>query len=407
MVMLQYRDPCPLSGTTPSEEVTQWLQTFTLPVGQLPGTSSTDTHCPRNGELDVALVQLISLTLKNLSALTGPSLANIKSVIAPWGGPPRDDPYVTPDGHCYGRSVIESENHILLQETARYLSNSMRGAPNAANRDWLVRFLQQIVRRDFYEFNALPYSRYQLKALFALYDYARDDSVHRAAEGALDWLFAKQALSANLDRDQRPYRRRPDAGILGAKDWWSEGATATSMAMSILAGPVQHIHTDLDLQLDNKQAADAITDMASHAALGTTTSFFAAALVDVANTHYQLPNALGILVRATVHSRRNQPQHLCPGDPSWVADWGRSGLLQAGQWRRRADLGKPQLDHRCRWFIRPARLAGDAANHLFGLARILSEGITDVIADSKQSDVLWDTQPGILRETILIQRRRG
>jgi hypothetical protein len=85
---------------------------------------------------------------------------------------------VSPHGECLGFGVIETENHILLQETARYLINAFRGGiDNSPNRDWLVRFLQQIVRRDFYEYNALPYSRYQMKALFALHDYAPDASV--------------------------------------------------------------------------------------------------------------------------------------------------------------------------------------------------------------------------------------
>ena len=107
--------------------------------------------------------------------------------------------------------------------SARYLINDLirpvYPAPeydNTENRDWLLRFMQQIVRRDFYEFNALPYTRYSTKAILALKNYAPDSTVQVAATGVLDWLFIKQALSGNMDRDHRPFRRRPERDRLSA-----------------------------------------------------------------------------------------------------------------------------------------------------------------------------------------------
>src|ERR1700730_1390472 len=44
-------------------------------------------------------------------------------------------------------------------------------------------------------FNSIPYSRYHLKALYILHDYAPDEQVKIVARGLLDWIFAKQAVS--------------------------------------------------------------------------------------------------------------------------------------------------------------------------------------------------------------------
>ena len=113
-----------------------------------------------------------------------------------------------------------------------------------------LRFLQQIVRRDFYEYNSLPYSRYQMKALFALNDYAPDASVRTAAKGVLDWVFAKQAVGSNLDRDHRPYRRRPEPKNYANSAWWGSPAISSTVQAELLVGPLDHAHEDIDLQLN-------------------------------------------------------------------------------------------------------------------------------------------------------------
>ena len=337
--------------------------------------------------------------------------------MAPWGGGPRADAYVTPDGDCIGRGVIETENHILLQETARYLVNDLRGAQVPENRDWIIMFLQQLVRRDLYEFNALPYSRYQLKALFALHDYAPDELVRRAAEGVLDWIFAKQAISGNLDRDHRPYRRRPDSDILAAKDWWSQAATAVATATAVLAGPMQHVHNDLDLQLDQKEAAQALSGEAvemgpgtppkpsgveMYPDLGTASPYLAAELVDIANTHYSLPKSLVSWFErrfAIEEANRNTYvqgiHHDFPiGDDPALFRQPNSGVeLVSGNRNWTIIAGGTRA---------PPGWPGTPPNRIGGLAGAQFGAITDAYANGKQRDALWDDQPGIIRETMLI-----
>jgi hypothetical protein len=166
-----------------------------------------------------------------------------------------------------------------------------------------VRFLQQIVRRDFYEYNALPYSRYQMKALFALHDYAPDASVRTTAKGVLDWVFAKQAVGSNLDRDQRPYRRRPESSIYANSKWWGKPATSSTVQAALLAGPLDHAHEDIDLQLNDGKDEDGDEPLTKilqnpdhgfkYPYIGTVDDWNLAAFTDVADTTYRLPAALG------------------------------------------------------------------------------------------------------------------
>ncbi|MFC4584744.1 LGFP repeat-containing protein [Sphaerisporangium corydalis] len=110
----------------------------------------------------------------------------------------------------------ESENHILLIETSRYLSNQILFAQtqdarydNRANglADWLLGYLHTIARHDFHEFNARPYQRYSLNALINLHEFASDARVRTAAQIVLDYTTTKFAVSSNRLRRLGPFRR--------------------------------------------------------------------------------------------------------------------------------------------------------------------------------------------------------
>src|SRR5262249_2288830 len=77
--------------------------------------------------------------------------------------------------------VPETENHLLMINTSRYLTNQAMiealddegGYPNEDEiqsqqddtRDWLLERLQRIARNDFDEYNARPYQRYSINAV--------------------------------------------------------------------------------------------------------------------------------------------------------------------------------------------------------------------------------------------------
>jgi hypothetical protein len=142
--------------------------------------------------------------------------------------------------------VPESENHILMTESSRYLTNqriasdsARRGVPvpadndNEANgmNDWFLGHLQGFLQNDFYEYNARPYTFEARNGIQNLHDYAafpggacwrsnpgdpgvppvpRACDVKRGARIVLDYLAAKFAISSNGLRRVAPFRRQPE-----------------------------------------------------------------------------------------------------------------------------------------------------------------------------------------------------
>jgi hypothetical protein len=124
--------------------------------------------------------------------------------------------------------ISETENHRLMIESSRFLTNAdmiqrlksegydhvdeMTADQNTV-REWLLKKLQDIVKNDFREFNARPYTRYSLGAILNLADFATaagDPQVATAAQIVLDLSEAKFAAFSNRGRRVVPYRRRSE-----------------------------------------------------------------------------------------------------------------------------------------------------------------------------------------------------
>jgi hypothetical protein len=132
--------------------------------------------------------------------------------------------------HICGLTVDETENHILVTESSRYLTNQLRMAEvakshppgsleyeaarktfdNSVNKleDWMLTELQGFLKRDFHEYNARPYARLSVMALRNLADYAESPAVKEEARMVLDYLAAKFAVSSSGLRRSAPFRRR-------------------------------------------------------------------------------------------------------------------------------------------------------------------------------------------------------
>lgn len=449
ILMMRGSAECPLTGQTPTWVVDQWLSRFSFPSDQLPGTDTDDFPCTRYGDLDVMLVPLLHLVLQHQAQFSAATLSNVRNLVAPWGGSPRTDAYATPNGTCAGYSMIETENHILMQETARYLSNFLRGQDTSSNRDWLLRFLQQLVRRDFYEFNSLPYTRYHLKPLYALHDYAPDSALRTAARGVIDWIFAKESVAENMDRDHRPFRRQPDPKRYANTFWWGSATTASTAQTSVFAGPLQHIHTDIDLELNDgldENKDDVFADPNGYPALGSGEESFAAEFADISDTGYTLPAPLGSwlgsrymdnannrvsYIQEIHHSstiandpnlflQTNQGVELMSGNRNWTINAGGNavppGALpdppRGAGWTAALIIGGAAIG--------TLIAAAIAVGFSFGplgvvvslvvgliLGSVLAPTIADKIARDNQTKSLWKDQPGILRETTLIPSAVG
>jgi hypothetical protein len=121
------------------------------------------------------------------------------------------------ESHTFlGFSYPETENHLLMIESSRYLVNQLLfsrtgdGKYDNVNNGltkWLLGDMQTIAKHDFLEFSARPYARMSLHALFNLYEFAGDVSIRDAAQMLLDYTMVKFAVSSNRQRRVCPFRR--------------------------------------------------------------------------------------------------------------------------------------------------------------------------------------------------------
>jgi hypothetical protein len=125
-------------------------------------------------------------------------------------------------GHCdvgpAQFAIPETENHVLMIATARYLTNQLlyqRHRPELAydNRrngclDQVLLLLRNKLRDDFAEYNAKNYQEETRHALLNLYSYAYEAEVRLGAGMVLDYVSAHFAVSSCDLRRMVPFRRR-------------------------------------------------------------------------------------------------------------------------------------------------------------------------------------------------------
>jgi hypothetical protein len=173
--------------------------------------------------------------------------------------------------------IGETENHILMIVTARYLTNQLLyqrghdskydnrrngtvlGGPNCM--DLVLMLLRNILRDDFSEYNAKPYQSETRYAILNLHSFAYDHEVRLAARMVLDYVSAHIAVSSNDLRRMVPFRRRnenersarDDHGFMDTSLLETTfGADPSAQHFAILAGNTRiyetrgkHIRTDL------------------------------------------------------------------------------------------------------------------------------------------------------------------
>jgi hypothetical protein len=204
--------------------------------------------CTRDGEYDTFLKGLMVIIYRYWDLLYDTTRQHIRNDLLTENGPHSvDDEKVDACGLI---TLPESENHRLLIETAHYLSNQklhdLTGNPiydNVANgeRDYLLNQLQSFAKYDFLEYNARPYQRYSMNALFDLYDFARDPQVRTGAQIVLDYTTTKFAVSSNQLRRAGPFRRLTSRTDASNQDYFrneSDPQTAFFLAWTGLAGDV-------------------------------------------------------------------------------------------------------------------------------------------------------------------------
>lgn len=131
--------------------------------------------------------------------------------------------FVTPGG--IKKEIDETENHILMILTVRYLTNQLlyhrdqqliydnrrNGGENRPScTSLLLTLLRRVLAADFSEYNAKPYLSETRRALLNLCTFAYDHEVRLAARMVLDYVSARIAISSNDLRRLVPFRRWND-----------------------------------------------------------------------------------------------------------------------------------------------------------------------------------------------------
>jgi hypothetical protein len=226
----------PVKGRTKAtrKDANDWLLRQT--IESRAGTSG-DWPSKRTGEYDVALTGLIAIVYKHYPLLTPAvqnhiinNLLNIRGPLDPLDAWPyrkdlRDDDAIRnilASTNPVNLAVPETENHLMMIESARYLTNQLlyrrEGDPKYDNErngmdEWMLKHLQTFLKKDFIEYNAKDYQDYTMTALLNLYTFTRESNksskrVKMAAQMVLDYLMAKVAVSSNDSRRYVTYRRK-------------------------------------------------------------------------------------------------------------------------------------------------------------------------------------------------------
>jgi hypothetical protein len=207
-------DYCPGRDVINRDEVSvsiKRLRPETRTGTQLEGDQAKFFGIIRMAEYDFALNGLIPMVYKYPKAFRPGVLDHVITVLLNKHDLPEEEDFHPLQG------VPESENHINMIESARYLTNQLlfqrthdpryNNQLNGFSQWWLQR-LQNFLKTDFIEYNAHPYTRLSTTALQNLYSYSQDPAVKRAARMVLDYLSAKIAVSSNEGRRTVPYRRK-------------------------------------------------------------------------------------------------------------------------------------------------------------------------------------------------------
>ena len=212
--MILQKDLAAVSENILRENFKPWQMgtDFSLPLGL----------CEREGDYDFVLQSLIKMAylnrgsatpLLNQAAQNKLELILLNESGEPWNGK-------IDLKNCFGLTITDTENHILMVNVARYLTNQLLltqsdlsaralydNSQNGFDR-WMSEHLAQFLREDFSEFNSRPYAGYTLLALANLYDYAQNSDVKNRAKMVLDYLHIRMAVHSRGLLRYPPFRRQ-------------------------------------------------------------------------------------------------------------------------------------------------------------------------------------------------------
>jgi hypothetical protein len=215
------QDPVQIQAA--AQAVETWTNTLS------PGDTHAGTDCVgKNGDWDMVMREMISLLYMfkdRPDLLTNTAAVNIisRGIGDYVGGVPNKMTWP-----CFGSSYPETENHVLMIESSRYLANQWiftnpRGDTrlsqlyptiaaadvNAGSgvEDVLLQAMGRVVWGDFFEVNGRTYQGLAAHAILNLYEYAASERVRMAARNALDFAATKFAFQSFEGKRLGPTRR--------------------------------------------------------------------------------------------------------------------------------------------------------------------------------------------------------
>ncbi len=205
------------------------------------------TLARRHGDYDMELTEYTRIYCKYSDVMPTNVRDHIVNNLLTIRGPFTPE-YLTLTVHVLGFDiqvpVPETENHIMMIYSARYLANQIlhdrtgdAAYDNTRNgmNDWMLQLLSSFLRFDFIEYNSRPYQAFTMSALLNLYSFSRDPKVKEAARMVLDYMSAKVAVSSNDARRAVPFRRLSTdycPGLLACDEHGPDSQTPLYMALS-------------------------------------------------------------------------------------------------------------------------------------------------------------------------------
>lgn len=198
------------------------LASTALPYGEV-GTNIDLGICKRKGDYDfmmIGLVHLLSLFQDRPDLLWPESKRKLLNTLIPVRGASHHTQFSL--GLCGTHN--ESENHVLMIEISRYLVNQVwlkeltkagRYLPQFDNaksgfEEWMLLHLQEFFRKNFSEYNSIPYQVYTIVALQILHRNAEGPRVKLAAQMLLEFLSMQYSIQSMDARRSVPFRRLPE-----------------------------------------------------------------------------------------------------------------------------------------------------------------------------------------------------
>jgi hypothetical protein len=209
----------------------RWIATPTSkdPNAMTLKTWNAGTACTGdNGDWDMVMKEMVTLLYlfkDRPDLLTDNAAFNIVSKgLSSYLGPNADKMIFS----CFTQSVPETENHVLMIESSRYLTNQWihenprsdarysqqyptvaDAEVNAGSRveDILLQAMGRVVWGDFWEFNARTYQGLAAHSIMNLYDFSSSEKVRAAAKNALDFATTKFAFGSYEGKRWAPTRR--------------------------------------------------------------------------------------------------------------------------------------------------------------------------------------------------------